>query len=538
MVIEANYVDIEKRIIFPARVEIQEKKIFSITKIDKHLDSYILPGFVDAHIHIESSMLIPSEFARLAVVHGSVATVSDPHEIANVMGIDGVEFMLHNAQQTNFNFNFGVSPCVPATPFETSGAVLDAQSVKKLLAYPNLNHLAEVMAFPSVIAGDEEILQKIEYAKELNLPIDGHAPMLSGDDLQHYIDAGISTDHEASSYEEGEEKIQRGMKILIREGSAAKNYDALAPLIPLYADMLMFCSDDKHPDDLLKSHINALVIRSIEKGYDLFDVLKIASLNPIRHYNLDVGTLKLGDKADFIVVKDLNKFEILLNVINGEVVATEKESLLHSQNILPINNFDAQKVYEKDLKFDQNGQDIEVIQAIDHELFTLEKKYHTDKLTSFNGNVEDDILKIVVINRYKKTKPIVSFISGFGLKKGAIASSVAHDSHNIIAIGCDDESLVKAINQLISSQGGIVGVDQEHIEHLPLSVAGIMSHKDAYSVAKTYEEIDFFTKDTLGSVLSAPFMTLSFMALLVIPEIKISDKGLFDAKEFHFMHKS
>ncbi len=533
--IKANYIDIKNRTIFPAEVVVESAKIISITKINDSLSTYILPGFIDAHIHIESSMLVPSEFARVAVTHGTVGTLSDPHEIANVLGVEGVEFMLSNAAKVNFNFNFGVSPCVPATPFETSGATLDSLSVKELLKNPKLNHLAEVMAFPSVLNGDPEIMAKINAAKELNIPIDGHAPFLSGDDLKKYINAGITTDHEASSYEEAKEKLELGMKILIREGSAAKNYEALSPLIKEYPDMLMFCSDDKHPNDLLSGHINELVVRSLQKGYELFDILKIACVNPKEHYSLDIGQLQVGDKADFIEVSDLQSFKVVRSFINGEVVSENGESKIESVKVESINNFHAIQTEAKDFSFESGCETIEVIQAIDHELFTLEKKYHTHQNGLFSVDVKEDILKIIVLNRYEKAKPAVAFINGFNLKKGAIASSVAHDSHNIIALGCSDEEISRAVNLLIESKGGISAVNGESFLHLPLSVGGIMSSDDAFKVAPKYAEMDKFVKEALGSTLSAPFMTLSFMALLVIPEIKLSDKGLFDGREFHFI---
>ncbi len=535
MIIKANYIDIKNKTIFPACVVVENKKILSITKIKESQSSFVLPGFIDAHIHIESSMLIPSEFARIAVKHGTVATVSDPHEIANILGVRGIEFMLTNAENTNFNFNFGVSPCVPATTFETSGATLNAATVKELLKNPKLNHLAEVMAFPSVINNDPEIMAKIAYAKESNIPIDGHAPFLSGDDLKKYIDAGISTDHEASSYNEAKEKIELGMKILIREGSAAQNYEALSPLIELYPDKLMFCSDDKHPNDLLQGHINSLVVRSIQKGYNLFDILNIACINPKEHYNLDIGQLRVGDKADFIEVQDLKSFKIIRTIINGETVSENSKSKIKSIKVKPINNFHAKETSSSDFIFESNCDEVEVIQAIDHELFTKEKIHHTHQGGKFCIDLAEDILKITVINRYKNSVPAIAFINGFNLKKGAIASCIAHDSHNIIAVGCSDEDISKAVNILIASKGGISAVNKDKTLHLPLDIAGIMSSDDAFNVAKKYEELDLFVKNYLGSTLSAPFMTLSFMALLVIPEIKLSDKGLFDAKEFHFI---
>ncbi len=535
MIIKANYIDIKNRVIFPASITIKDSKIFSITKIEESLSSFVLAGFIDAHIHIESSMLVPSEFARLAVRHGTVATLSDPHEIANILGVEGIEFMLDNASKVNFNFNFGVSPCVPATIFETNGATLDPKTVRELLKNPKLNHLSEVMSFVDVIDAKSEIMAKIASAIELNLPIDGHAPMLSGNDLKKYIDAGISTDHEASSYKEAKEKLEFGMKILIREGSAAKNFETLSSLIISHSDNLMFCSDDKHPDDLLRGHINSLVVRSIEKGYDFFDVLKIASINPIEHYSLDVGQLIVGDKADFIEVEDLKSFRVLRTFINGEVVYENFETKINSVDIEPINNFHAKKTTASDFVFDALCDEVEVIQVIDHELFTKEKKYHTLKDGSFCVDTKRDILKIAVINRYEVASVANAFVNGFNLKKGAIASCVAHDSHNIIVVGCSDEEISKAVNIIIESKGGICVVDGEKTLHLPLDIAGIMSSDDAFSVATKYEELDRFVKESLGSTLSAPFMTLSFMALLVIPEIKLSDKGLFDGRKFHYI---
>ena len=536
MTVTANYIDIFNRRIFPAAVTVDNGRIASVTAVDEVCSTYILPGFIDAHIHVESSMLVPSEFARLAVRHGTVATVSDPHEIANVLGVKGVEYMLENAAKVPFRFHFGASPCVPATPFETSGAVLGVDEIGTLLKKEGINHLSEVMAFPSVIAGDEEILAKIEAAKEAGVPVDGHAPGLRGDDLQTYIDAGITTDHEAGSYEEAKEKLERGMKILIREGSAAKNYEALSPLIGEYPDVLMFCSDDRHPNDLLKEHIDALVRRSVAKGYDLFDVLRIACVNPVEHYRLDVGLLRTGDRADFIEVKELESFEVLRTVIGGEEVFAEGRTLIARSRVEAVNHFDAQCLDASDLAFEAVCDEIEVIEAIDHALITQEKQFHLPQKGEFHADLSRDILKIAVLNRYEAgVKPAVAFVRGFGLKKGAIASSVAHDSHNVIIVGCDDASMAKAANALIESKGGVAATDGERVVHLPLEVAGIMSSGDAFEVAEAYEKVDRFAKEALGSPLSAPFMTLSFMALLVIPELKLSDRGLFDGRAFHFV---
>ncbi|MBN2782338.1 MAG: adenine deaminase [Campylobacterales bacterium] len=524
MKLKSNLIDIINKEIKPVEVVVEDGVIASITEIDGEFDSYILPGFIDAHIHMESSMLIPSEFSRLAVGHGSVASVCDPHEIANVLGLSGVEFMMQNAKKTPFKFYFGASPCVPATPFETSGAKLDASDVEKLLASKEIKFLSEVMNFPGVIAGDADMLEKIALANKYNKPIDGHAPALSGDELKKYIDSGISTDHEAFSYEEALEKLQKGMKIIIREGSAAKNYEALHPLIDEHYENLMFCSDDRHPNDLANGHINELVKRSIKNGHDIFKVLQIACINPIKHYSLDVGTLRVGDAADFIVVDDA--FDVLKTCIDGVVVYEDGDLKIASVDEKPINKFNTKKKSAKDF-YTPKCEAMEVIQAIDRELITKEKIDHGEL---------DDVLKIAVINRYEDS-PIrgISHIRGFGIKDGAIASSVAHDSHNIVVVGTDDEYMAQAVNLIIDAKGGVsaVGKDAKHLLKLPFG--GIMSGVDGFKVAKEYEAIDAFVKGELGSTLSSPFMTLSFMALLVIPELKLSDKGLFDARSFKFI---
>ena len=527
MKIKANLVDIRNREIVASVVEIRDGKIYSIKKTDEKVKHFILPGFIDAHIHIESSMLPPSEFARLAVRHGTVATVSDPHEIANVLGVKGVEFMLENAALTNFKFYFGASPCVPATPFETSGDSLTLSDVQALLKNPKIKFLSEMMNFPGVLSGDADMLGKIAAAKAENKPIDGHAPALRGEDLTAYIDAGISTDHEAFTYEEGLEKLQKGMKILIREGSAAKNFEALHPLIKKYHKDMMFCSDDKHPNDLERGHINEMVRRAISLGYDLFDVLEMACLNPVEHYNLEVGTLRVGESAEFIIVEDLKSFTILETVISGESVAKNAKTSLESVPLNTINKFEAKEKKASDFYLAM-CESMEVIQVVDHELMTYEKVLHEGK--------SEDILKIAVINRYEDV-PIqgIAHVKGFGIKNGAIASSVAHDSHNIIVVGDSDEAMAKAANLVINAKGGVSAVDENESHILELSIAGIMSETDAFEVATKYEKLDTFVKEQLGSHLSAPFMTLSFMALLVIPEIKLSDKGLFDGRCFHFV---
>lgn len=479
-------------------------------------------------------MLVPSEFAKIAVKHGTVATVSDPHEIANVLGVKGVEFMIENGKQTPFKFNFGAPSCVPATTFESAGAIINSEDIKILMANPNIKYLAEMMNYPGVLFDDSEVLKKIEWAKQYNKPIDGHAPGLRGDDLTKYINAGIATDHECFTYEEGLEKLQKGMKILIREGSAAKNFEALIDLLPEHYQNIMFCSDDKHPDDLLLHHINKLCARAVAKGNDVFNVLQAACINPVKHYNLDVGLLNKGDAADFIVVEDLKEFKTLQTYINGELVFDHGTSLMPHINFENLNNFNSEKKQVSDFKVESQAKNIRVIEAFDGELVTNQI---LAEATIENGNLvsnpQTDILKMTVVNRYKNETPAIAFIKNFGLKEGAIASSVGHDSHNIIAVGVDDEAICKAVNLIIENKGGICAVSNTKQEVIPLPVAGIMSDQNAETIGKSYAKLDQMAKD-LGATLHAPYMTLSFMALLVIPALKLSDKGLFDGSKFEF----
>lgn len=532
--IQGQIVDIQNRTIFSGSISVENGKIKAIKKEEHDVKHYILPGFVDAHIHIESSMLVPSEFAKIAIKHGTVATVSDPHEIANVLGVKGVEFMIENGKQTPFKFNFGAPSCVPATTFESAGAVINSDDIKTLMANPDIKYLAEMMNYPGVLFDDSEVLKKIEWAKHYNKPIDGHAPGLRGDDLTKYISAGITTDHECFTYEEGLEKLQKGMKVLIREGSAAKNFEALIDLLPDHYQNIMFCSDDKHPDDLLLHHINKLCARAVAKGNDVFNVLQAACINPVKHYNLDVGLLNEDDTADFIVVEDLKAFRTLQTYINGELVFDNGTSLMPHISFENLNNFNTEKKETSDFKVESQAKNIRVIEALDGELVTnqilAEATIENGNLVS---NIQTDILKMTVVNRYKNDTPAIAFIKNFGLKEGAIASSVGHDSHNIIAVGVDDEAICKAVNLVIENKGGICAVSNTKQDVVPLPVAGIMSDQNAETIGKAYAKLDQMAKD-LGATLHAPYMTLSFMALLVIPALKLSDKGLFDGGKFEF----
>lgn len=535
--VTGQYVDILGKQIFPAIVTIEDGIIASVTSCTEAPNQYILPGFIDSHVHVESSMLIPSSFARIAVTHGTIGTISDPHEIANVCGMEGVHYMIQNGKKVPFHFFFGAPSCVPATAFETAGAAIDSDQVSQLLALEDIFYLSEMMNFPGVLYADSEVMKKIRAAHKAGKPVDGHAPGLRGEDAKKYIEAGISTDHECFTIEEAIDKLSYGMKILIREGSAAKNFEALYELIDDHPHMMMLCSDDKHPDSLVEGHINQLCARAVAKGLDVFNILRAACINPVIHYKLPTGMLLPKDPANFIVVKDLVQFEVLQTYIKGKLVAIEGKSLIPHIAEEAINQFDASPIDVAHLQlspkeYPQNEGLIPVIQAIDGQLITnclwCTPCIENNLLIS---NTQTDILKMVVYNRYFQAPPKIAFIKNFGFKEGAIASTVAHDSHNIIAVGVDDESIAKAINLVIQEKGGVSCVTAQSEKVLGLPVAGLMSHQDPYQVAADYTIIDKMSKD-LGSSLGSPFMTLSFMALLVIPHLKLSDKGLFDGDQF------
>ncbi len=536
--ISGHFIDLFQRRTYPAIVEIAGGIIKSVREIHEAPAQYILPGFVDAHVHIESSMLVPTAFARLAVVHGTVATVSDPHEIANVCGKGGVQYMIDNSKKTPFKIFFGAPSCVPATSFETAGAKLDAEAVTELLNMPDIWYLSEMMNYPGVLHKDPEVMAKIDAAKKGGKPVDGHAPGLKGDAAMAYASAGITTDHECFTLEEALGKVKAGMHILIREGSAAKNFEALADIIGLHPDRVMFCSDDKHPDELVLHHINRLVKRAMDKGHDMYDVLRSACLIPVLHYKLPVGLLREGDAADFIVVKDIKEWNVHQTYIGGELVAEEGKTLLPHIQGTTINNFSAEPKNIKDfgVKATRDNPSIRVIEAFEGQLITHELVMPGRVEDGFIvSDIADDVLKIAVVNRYEPDAPVaVAFIKNFGLQKGALASTVAHDCHNIIVVGVDDSSICAAVNALIDCKGGVaVATDGEGVECMPLPIGGLMSGDDGYQVAEQYSVLDKKAKE-LGTPLKAPFMTLSFMALLVIPALKLSDKGLFDGTAFRF----
>jgi adenine deaminase len=537
--ITANVVDIPGRRTYPAEVAVEKGRIAAITESASRPSTYLLPGFVDAHVHIESSMLVPSEFARAAVVHGTVATVSDPHEIGNVLGVAGVRYMLANAEQVPFKFNFGAPSCVPATTFETAGAEITVAEVEQLLDDPRIRYLSEMMNFPGILHGDPACLAKVKAAHRRGKPVDGHAPGLRGEEAARYIAAGITTDHECFTKEEALDKLAAGCKIAIREGSAARNFDALYTLLGEFPGQAMLCSDDKHPDELLEGHINTLVRRAVERGIDVYDALRAACITPVEHYRLDVGQLRVGDPADFIDLDSLDQFNVLRTWIDGELVAEGGTTTIPRVVPRVVNNFVPTKLAAAEIEVSAPADStlkLQVIEALNGQLITNRLEFPVQIINeAVHAQLELDILKLVVVNRYYKAPPAIAFIKNIGLKRGAMASSVGHDSHNVIAVGADDADIAAAVNMVMESGGGLAAVctADRIAEVLPLPIAGLMATGTCQEVGQAYAKLDQLVK-TWGSSLRAPYMTLSFMALLVIPALKLSDRGLFDGAKFEF----
>lgn len=533
-IINGNIVDVIHRRIYTGEVHVLQGKIQKIVETDSASDQFILPGFIDGHIHIESSMLVPSEFARVASTHGTVATVSDPHEIANVMGIQGVEYMIENASTVPFKFYFGAPSCVPATPFETAGATFSSNEIETLFKNPNILYLSEMMNVPGVLNDAPSEVEKLHLAKMYQKPVDGHSPELRGKDAEKYVKSGISTDHECVTIEEAREKISYGMTVQIREGSAARNLDDLMPLIDECPDKVMLCSDDRHPDDLIESHVRHWVLRAKNNGYDLFNILETACVTAVKHYGLDVGLLQEGDSADFILVDNLDELNVLSTYVQGQKISENGSPLMNASHVKPINVFNAKTKMVDEFRIRVGEGQLRVMDVIDGQLLTKESIISPTVKDGYAiQDLDRDLLKITVVNRYENEKPAVGFIRNFGLKEGAIASSVAHDSHNIVAVGTTDEALCQAVNCVIQHKGGVCAVTDHHENVIPLPIAGIMSDKNGFEIGEQYRALDEMAKK-MGSPLGAPFMTLSFMALLVIPDLKMSDKGLFNGKTFEF----
>ena len=552
--------------IYPARISVEGGFFKEIVPIvindDSELDisGIILPGFIDSHIHIESTMLTPAQFAKLAVRFGTTSVVCDPHEIANVAGTDGIDFMIENSKSVPFNFYFSIPSCVPATCFETSGAILDSETIGELLKKDEAVALGEMMNFPGVINGDGEVLAKLEKAKELGKPIDGHAPLLSGKDLDKYIAEHISTDHECSNFAEAIEKKEKGMKIMVREGSSAKNMESLFDFrdildywknhesfgkmpnevlekrihLPIF-DFIV--SDDKHTTDLIKGHLNESIKKAIDLEVSPISAIEMVTVNPSTHYNLNTGAIVKGMQADYVVVDNLNDLNILKTYVAGKCVFDGENVLFDVEETEFKNTFDVSKKESEDFEIscDEPSADVNVIRCFNGELITEAESATLETKNGFvQPDLEEDILKIAVVERYGGNSIANGFITGFNLKKGAIASSVAHDSHNIVVVGTNSEDMANAVNCLIDNEGGFAIVDGDFEDSLALPIAGLMTNEDSHEVAEKLEKLHKTAAD-FGCKLDSPFMTMSFMALLVIPAIKISDKGLFDCINFEFI---
>ena len=526
-------VDIVNRRLFGARIEVNPKGLITaIAPQTNPENGYILPGFVDAHVHVESSMLCPTAFARAAVCHGTLAAVTDPHEIANVLGLAGLEFMLAESARTPFHFAVGAPSCVPATPFDSAGAVLNADVVAALLARPEVSHLSEMMNVPGVLMGDIEVQTKLAAAWKKGKPIDGHAPGLRGTELAHYLQAGISTDHECLCIEEALEKAAAGMHILLRQGSAARNFMELLPVLKKYPEKCMFCADDMHPDALLQGYIDQLVQTAVTAGHDLFDVLRAASLNPVRHYGLGMGLLQVGDRADWIEVEDLQAFRLRRSVLAGRVVAEAGRARLEIRHPLNRpNHFQLKPVRAEQFRIPAQSGHCRAIGIRDGELVT-DEIICSPKIVNKEvvAAPEEDLLKLAVFNRYtREPSPALTLVRGLGLKQGALAASVAHDSHHLICAGSDDVLMARAANAVIAQGGGLASVSgQGETSVMPLPVAGLMTTCTCEQAAEQYRLVTEMARDC-GCRLQAPFMVLAFLALPVIPALKLTDKGLFDA---------
>jgi adenine deaminase len=534
MKIRGQLVDIHNRDIYPCIISFRKGKIINIERTVSAPGIFILPGLIDSHIHIESSMITPGAFAMAAVRHGTTGVVSDPHEIANVLGLAGIEYMIEDAGKVPLKFWFGASSCVPATAFETSGAALDSIEIEGLLKRKDVKYLSEMMNFPGVISDNSEVKRKLDIAHGLNKPVDGHAPGLTGEMLKKYVSAGISTDHECSSLDEAKEKLSLGMKILLREGSAARNLDSLKGLYSTNPEDIMLCCDDLHPEMLKERHINKLIAGLIKDGFNVFDVIRSATLNPVKHYNLEGGLIRIGDKADFILVDKLEEMNVLQTWIEGRKVYENGKVLFSYKPGKAVNRFNCKPVMIEELKVKNVNKKIRVIEAFDGDLYTGQIILNAGKGENIESDIANDILKIVVKDRYNDSPPAVGFIKGFGINQGAFASSVAHDSHNIICVGTNDHDISHAINKIVDIQGGLAVASDTGITALRLDIAGIMTTRSCDLVAHDYLQLNDMVK-SFGCKMKSPFMTLSFMALLVIPDLKIGDRGLFDVNKFELV---
>ena len=547
--IKGHIVDVVRREIYDGELVIEGEKIVEVKRCElperEKPWPYLMPGFIDGHVHIESSMIVPHKFARIAVSHGTIGVIADPHEIGNVLGVEGVNYMIRSGREAHFNFLFGAPSCVPAVggDIETCGKVIDVKDTEALMARDDIGFLGEMMNYPGVLADDKEVMAKIKAALRNGKPVDGHAPGLTGHQRDRYAAAGITTDHECSTLDEGRSCIKAGMKVIIREGSAAKDYQLLSPLIKESPNMVMFCTDDCHPDDFVRGHINLIVKRALADGYDLWDVLQAACVNAQKHYKQMWGLLQVGDPATFITVDRISPhFRVESTVIRGKEVFNYNASLPSDQSnkddhILDLNfpnNFVAVPITADDIDIDlKPGDTVHIIHASDGSLVTQHDEVELTGNPLFDSRYPwTAVQKIVVYNRYVPgAKPVVGLVRGFDISEGAIAGSVAHDCHNIVAIGSSDEYLVKAINRIVEMRGGQVVVSPDEMLDIPLPIAGLMAPMSGYEIAFRTLCIQDMVKK-IGCKMTSPFITMAFMCLPVIPDIKITDRHLMDTKTF------
>lgn len=560
--VEGNLVNVITKEIYKATIGIKNGKIVYVgdgennglknevnSKKILHTNKFLLPSFIDSHIHIESSTLIPSEFAKLAVKHGTCAVITDPHEIANVLGVEGIKFMIENSKDTPIEIYFNIPSCVPAAEgFETSEKI-NIEDTKQLKKNKRILGLAEVMNFPGVINCNPEIIKKIKLFNSKNFVIDGHSPNLKGNLLNAYV-LFIRSDHESMNYGEAIEKLRKGMYLMIREGSAAKNLDVLKDIIKnkISTDNCMLCCDDIHADELNERHIDLLIKKAIEMGMDAVDAIRMATINPANYFNLkNLGAIAIGRNANITIVNDLKDFKVDTVIFKGKVVVSNGKFILRTKqrkisekftNTIKIRKFCIDNLKIKARK-KKGKEKVRVIKAINGKIFTEERIEEISIKDGFlTEDTRRDILKIVVVDRHKGENFCVGFVKNFGIKSGAIASSISHDAHNVIAVGSDDVSFIKAISEIDKIQGGIVVVcknkdNEDKIYSLPLRIAGLMSD-NTEEVLKNTDVLKKKAKE-IGCKLNEPFMTLSFLTLSVIPELKITDKGLVDVRDFKFV---
>ena len=550
--VKGHIVDVVRREIYDGEIIVREGQIADVRRCELPEGGkpwpYIMPGFIDAHVHIESSMMVPHKFARIAVSHGTIGVIADPHEIGNVLGVEGVDYMIRSGHESLFNFCFGAPSCVPAVggDIETCGKVIDVKDTEALMAREDIGFLGEMMNYVGVLANDKEVMAKIKAALHHGKPVDGHAPGLTGQERYQYAAAGVTTDHECSTLEEGRSCINAGMKVIIREGSAAKDYQLLSPLITESPNMVMFCTDDCHPDDFVRGHINLIVKRALADGYDLWDVLQAACVNAQKHYNRNWGLLQVGDPATFITVDNISPhFRVETTVINGEEafnynsnLPSHHDSQDHVLDFNFPNNFVAAPITAADIAFDiKSGDTVHVIHASDGSLLTDHEEVKVSGNPLFDSQYPwTEVQKIVVYNRYVPgAKPIVGLVRGFNVKSGAMAGSVAHDCHNIVAIGSNDEYLVRAINRIVEMRGGQVVVTPHEMLDIPLPIAGLMAPMGGHEIAFRTLCIQEKVRE-IGCQMKSPFITMAFMCLPVIPDIKITDRHLMDTRTFKVIY--